>query len=157
MATNGSSWLRTDYQSDNPLLKVVADGLNIIGRWGNRMRALYPIVVERQGGGILIRHAQAAPTPPADEDCVVLGCWDPIGEAVSEGEETPDTTSYAVGEMSKPIRIYAMTRVGYYHAGDQKFYGYVRALTLDQWGHWNFVSGETRVEVDVPVLCESGS
>jgi len=44
-----------------------------------------------------------------------------------------------------------VTRVGYFDAGDEKLYGYVRTIKFDQWGRLASISAETRYEIDVPV------
>ena len=153
MSDSGDSWLKTWFSTTNPMLMAVCAGLNHIGTVLNRMHGLPPIVVERPSGGPLIRHLQPETAVADDEDCIILGCWDAVGEAVSEGAEAAETTDQAVGDLGQPLRLYAMTRVAYYHEGDKKLYGYVRALTIDAFGHITHVSGETRVEVDVTERC----
>jgi hypothetical protein len=75
---------------------------------------------------------------------------DPIAVGdTDEGSETADATTWTRGDG--PLELSIMTRVAYYDAGDKKLYGYIRTLKVDALGVWWHASGETRVEVDVPV------
>lgn len=78
-----------------------------------------------------------------------------IGSA-AEGNEAAETTDWnatsdGVGGDKKGCWFYAMTRVGYWHLGDHKLYGYVRKIKVDQFGRIYDIGTETRVEIDAPV------
>lgn len=73
--------------------------------------------------------------------------------AASEGSESADTTTWSVQADGTPCDIYVISRVGFYHAGDEKLYGYTRKLSIDSKGRIFAISAETRVEIDVPEEC----
>ena len=73
-----------------------------------------------------------------------------IGSA-AEGSEAAETTTWTYAGTNG-LKLYAMTRTAYYHAGDKILYGYVRLLTFDKYGRLYSAGAETRVSVDVTVL-----
>lgn len=70
----------------------------------------------------------------------------------SEGEETPDPTEFVVGTNGRGLELWQQTRMGYFHEGDHKLYMYVRKALFDERGCLYSISGETRVEVEAPVV-----
>lgn len=81
-----------------------------------------------------------------DPDTITLGSQD-------EGSEAADTSDdWVPGD--KGLILYAMTREGYYPAGDKKLYGYIREVKIDSKGRIQSVGGtETRIEIDPPGPC----
>jgi hypothetical protein len=49
--------------------------------------------------------------------------------------------------------LWVQTRSAYFHAGDEKLYGYRQKWSFDACGLLIAVSGETRYEIDVPEDC----
>lgn len=84
--------------------------------------------------------------------------WPKAGESVdtvgaaSEGSEAAEGTTHTVSSGGA-VELWAQSRSGYFHAGDEKLYAYMRKLTFDSKGHLVSISAETRVEVDAPVDC----
>lgn len=67
----------------------------------------------------------------------------------SEGTEAAESSTFtATG--SNACTVWITSRVGYFHAGGKKLYGYARSLTFDKHGRLYAVSGETRYEIDAP-------
>ena len=133
----------------------LADWCNQIAKWFNRLAFEGPIEEDRSSGQWILRHSPASADAGDvdDADCRVVGQFTGSPPAVSEGAEAADTTAVDPGSSTTYVRAYAMTRVAYYHAGDKKLYGYVRALTFDQYGHLQRVGAETRVEIDATEAC----
>ena len=77
---------------------------------------------------------------------------DTIG-ASSEGSESADTSAWDRVDDATPVDVWVIGRVGYFHAGDEKLYGYARKLSFDATGRLYAVSAETRVEIDAPEDC----
>lgn len=81
-----------------------------------------------------------------------------IGSATADGgSEAAEGTDWTVGDVDGSSNklgcwFYVMSRVGYYHLGDKKLYGYIRKLKIDKFGRVYEVGTETRVEIDVPVV-----
>jgi hypothetical protein len=76
---------------------------------------------------------------------------DTIGSA-AEGSESADATTWTAGGTNG-VEIYEVTRIGYYDAGDETLYAYVRKMTYNRFGCLYSVSGETRVSIEVPEAC----
>ncbi len=72
--------------------------------------------------------------------------------AAAEGNETAEGSSFVVGTGGNGLDFWVLSRIGYFHAGDKKVYMYMRKLTVDETGHVRSISGETRVEVETPVV-----
>jgi hypothetical protein len=72
-----------------------------------------------------------------------------VGSA-AEGNEAAEGTTFTV-DGTNGLKLYQCTRVGYFHGGDKKLYGYFRLLTFDRFGRLYSVGGETRVEIDAAV------
>jgi hypothetical protein len=78
-----------------------------------------------------------------------------IGDT-TEGTEAADTDTWTYGDVDgsgnkKGLRLYIQTRQAYFHAGDHKWYAYVRLLTFATSGLLYSVGAETRVEIESPV------
>jgi len=78
-----------------------------------------------------------------------------IGDT-TEGSEAAESTTWTYGDVDgegkkKGLRLYIQTRQAYFHAGDHKWYAYVRLLKFSSKGLLYSVSGETRIEVEDPV------
>lgn len=82
----------------------------------------------------------------------VSGSVDTVG-VNTEGTEAAYTNTYDGTSSANGLDLYAMTRVAYYDAGNETLYGYIRKLTFDVNGHLQAVSAETRISIDVPVVC----
>ncbi|MCK9463143.1 MAG: hypothetical protein M0R80_26265 [Proteobacteria bacterium] len=72
----------------------------------------------------------------------------------TEGNETADGSSVRIGDDDKGLLLHFMTRVGYWDAGDAKLYGFIRSLKIDSEGKFLELSGETRVELEIPEDCD---
>jgi len=72
--------------------------------------------------------------------------------AAAEGNETAEGSSFVVGTGGNGLDFWVLSRIGYFHAGDKKLYMYARKLTVDETGHVRSISGETRVEIEAPVV-----
>lgn len=71
-----------------------------------------------------------------------------------EGTESADASTWLItDDRTKGLELTLMTRVAYYHGGDETLYGYVRTFTFDLFGHLVEVSAESRVGIDVAELC----
>jgi hypothetical protein len=77
---------------------------------------------------------------------------DTVG-AASEGNEAADTATWAREADDAPVDVYVCSRVGYFDAGNETLYAYIRKLSFDASGRLVAVSAETRVSVDVPEAC----
>ena len=96
-------------------------------------------VLQSSGGGA------ASPVAPALVDTIGVN---------TEGTEVAYTDEWAVEtDRTKGLDWYIMNRVGFFHDGDQKLYGYIRKATFDKAGRLTAVSAETRVEIDAPEIC----
>jgi hypothetical protein len=73
--------------------------------------------------------------------------------AASEGSEAADTSGWVRNTDGTPVEIYVTSRVGYFHAGDETLYAYVRLLSFDATGLLISVGTETRVSIEVPEDC----
>jgi len=82
----------------------------------------------------------------------VSGSVDTIGSA-GEGSEAAEGTTYDGTSSANGLAFYVQGRTAYYHAGDEKFYGYVRKITFDARGHLQSVGAETRITIDVVEVC----
>jgi len=87
----------------------------------------------------------AAVSEPEDPGAAVVT----IGSA-AEGAEAAETTTWTYAGTNG-LKLYAMTRVAYYDAGDETVYGYVRLLTFDKYGRLYSIGAETRISIDVTV------
>jgi hypothetical protein len=67
----------------------------------------------------------------------------------TEGAEAADTTTWAAS-AGAGVQLHVMGRVGYFDAGGEILYGYVRTLKFDKFGRLASISAETRVTIDVP-------
>ena len=76
--------------------------------------------------------------------------YDTIG-GTTEGNEAADDGDWTAGGANG-LWLYAQTRHAYYHGGDKKWYAYVRKIVVDASGRIYSVGGETRVEIETPVL-----
>ena len=76
---------------------------------------------------------------------------DTIGSA-AEGSETAEASTWTAGGANG-LAVYQMTRVAYYDAGNETLYGYIRLFTYNRFGGLYSVGAETRIEIDVPVVC----
>lgn len=72
--------------------------------------------------------------------------------AASEGSESASSTTWNRDDGS-PLEEWYVSRVGYWHAGDEKLYAFYRKRTYDTLGALRSVSAETRVEIDAPEDC----
>lgn len=77
---------------------------------------------------------------------------DTVG-AASEGSEAAESTTWARGTDDAPVDVWVTSRVGYFDAGDETLYAYLRKLSFAADGRLVGVSGETRVSVDVLEDC----
>ena len=93
----------------------------------------------------IVGEAEAGIEPPEDPGTDVVT----IGDA-TEGSEAAETTTWTYAGTNG-LKLYAMTRVAYYDAGDEILYGYVRLLTFDKYGRLYSAGAETRVSIDVTV------
>jgi hypothetical protein len=143
-------WIRDTYKQGQ---RLAAGWVNQVGTWFNRLHFQGPLAEERNSGSWTLIHKRPTTDAAADGDCHVVGPF--TYAAPGEGTEAADAVTVEPGgnDDLKPIRLYAMTRVAYYHAGDKKLYGYVRAVTFDAWGHLQEIGAETRVEIDVTGAC----
>jgi hypothetical protein len=143
-------WLRDNWERGE---RLSAAWVNQVGRWLNRLHFWGPVSQSRTSSAWTLRHDRPSTSALTDGDCRVVGPF--TYAAPGEGTEAADAAAEDVGDEAdaKPIRLYAMTRVAYYHAGDKKLYGYVRAMTFDAWGHLQEIGAETRVEIDVTGAC----
>ena len=82
-----------------------------------------------------------APSDPASPDT--------LGD-VDEGAETEDATTYTTN--ANGLQLHCMTRVGYWDAGDEELYGFIRTLQFDNFGRLSSISAETRIIIDTPEL-----
>jgi hypothetical protein len=87
---------------------------------------------------------------PADPDPYTT-----IG-GTTEGSEAADSTTWTYGDVDgggvkKGLRLYVQTRQAYFHAGDHKWYAYVRLMKFSAGGLLYSVGAETRVEIEDPV------
>ena len=96
---------------------------------------------ERYRSGDVFIKGGGSPTDPAAT--VTIG-------GTTEGAEAAEATAKTFNDTNG-LKFYAMTRVGYYDAGNKTLYGYVRELRFTSKGQLYLVSAETRVEIDVPV------
>ena len=71
----------------------------------------------------------------------------------AEGSESASTSTWDRLTDAVPVEVWIQTRTAYYHAGDEKLYGYFRKFTFDSRGILNAISAETRVEIDAPEDC----
>jgi len=78
--------------------------------------------------------------------------FDTIG-VNTEGTEAAYTDTWDVTTNANGLAQYEMVRVGFFHAGDEKLYGYIRKKEYSADGRLLRVSAETRIEIDVPGLC----
>lgn len=69
----------------------------------------------------------------------------------AEGSESAESTTWSRG--TTPVDVWVLSRIGYFHAGDEKLYAYFRKLSYDGLGALYAVSAETRVEIDAPDDC----
>lgn len=131
----------------------VSAWMNQVGKWFNRLVFEGPLEETRDSCQWKLRHslADSAAADVADSSCRVLG---PVEEeVVGEGAEAADETEIDVGAAATYVRDYRLVRVGYFHAGDKKLYGYYRAYTYDPYGHLQTIGPETRVEIDATEAC----
>ena len=89
--------------------------------------------------------AEAGIEPPEDPGAAVVTIGD-----TTEGAEAAEGTTWTYAGVNG-LKLYAMTRVAYYDAGDKILYGYVRLLTFDKYGRLYSTGAETRVSIDVTV------
>jgi hypothetical protein len=80
------------------------------------------------------------------------GATDSVG-VLTEGAEAADTDTYNATSSTNGLQLDIMTRVAYFHAGDEVLYGYTRRLVFDEMGHLVSVSAETRVTIDAAAAC----
>lgn len=80
--------------------------------------------------------------------------------AGSEGSETANAATWSRAVVTSgtdygdtPLELWTVCRVGYYDAGDETLWAYMRKLTFDASGRLKSVSAETRVSVDVAEAC----
>jgi len=79
-----------------------------------------------------------------------------IGSSGAEGTEAAETTAWdraAQASGARGLTLSLVTRVGYFHTGDETLYGYTRDLAFDDRGMLVTCSGETRFTIDVPEAC----
>lgn len=143
-------WLKDNWKIGR---RLTAGWVNQVATWFNRLTFQGPLGEQRNSASWTLCHNRPSTENYVDGDCHVVGPFtyaDP-----GEGNEAADAVAADVGGEAdtKPTRLYCMTRVAYYHAGDKKLYGYVRALTFDAWGHLTEIGAETRVEIDVTGPC----
>lgn len=143
-------WIYDNFKAG---MRLPAAWVNQVAVWFNRLSFDGPLSQDRTSGSWTIHHDRPEVEDFAGTDCHEVG---PYTEAApTEGTEAADATTLKLGSAAddKPVRLYAMTRVAYYDAGDKKLYGYVRALTFDAWGHLIEIGPEARVEIDVTGPC----
>ncbi len=122
------------------LLVSLLEGENVrIERLGtNKFR----ISAEDSGRRIVLGTDPSAKDPEdPGTDVVTIG-------SDTEGDEEEDTTDFTVGTDGNGLEEWYCSRIGYFHEGDKKLYGYYRLRTYDKYGRLYSVSGETRVELD---------
>lgn len=73
--------------------------------------------------------------------------------SAAEGSEAAESTTWTRDTTRTPVDVWIQTRTAFYHAGDEKLYGYFRKFSYDSLGHLYAISAETRVEIDVPEDC----
>ena len=127
---------------------------DLLGEVGQIEDVEYPTSAEpsEEAQGTLIRIASGAvmfyegggTAKDPGEDVDTIGTNDE-GLGPAEATAWPD-------DPRQGLKLYAMTRVAYYNAGDEKLYGYVRLLTFDSGGRLYSVGAETRVTIDTPGL-----
>lgn len=90
----------------------------------------------------------AAPVPTDPSPYTTIG-------GTTEGDEAAATNTWTYGDESAGekigCRLYVQTRQAYFHAGDKKWYAYVRLIKISKDGLIYSVGSETRVEIDAPV------
>jgi len=142
--------VKTNYERGEP---IPAKQLNTIGELCNLLNHVVtagPIRVERQGANLLIQ--VDAPSGSSASDVASSWTYETVGDT-DEGDEAADTTDFTFGSDEKGLTLNLMTRVGYYHAGDKKLYGYIRTLNFAPNGRLISVSAETRIEIDAAEAC----
>lgn len=146
-------WIKDNWTTRARRWELACAWLNQLATWFNRLTFRGPLRENRTSGSWVISHLRPSADAADDGDCTVIGPRS--GGVTSEGLEAADTDTASPGSTTifKPVRIYAMTRVAYYHAGDQTLYGYVRALTFDAWGHLQGIGAEERITIDVTGAC----
>ncbi len=130
--------LRNWYAAMQRSLQTCVDSIRSLNAELNRMRP--SVGVSEDGSGDA--------TDPSDP-----AYYTTLGQNVSEGSETADTTTWTFGDMDlsshvKGCWFYAMTRVVYNNLGDKIIYGYIRKITIDTAGRIYAVGPETRVNID---------
>ena len=136
-----SQRLRHDYRrGDQP----EHEWFNQAANWLNNIEGLDGVEVSYNAGRIYISFVA---TPDIDE----TGTFGTIGDA-DEGDEAADSGEWAV-DGDTGLYLDAMTRVGFFDAGDETLYGYVRRLKFDSQGRLFSVGGETRITIDLPGTC----
>jgi len=95
-----------------------------------------------------IRFKLGLPLDPADGDMTSLG-------SAAEGSEAAESTTinFAADLAGNGLRLYMVSRVGYFESGDKTLYAYIRELRFDPYGRLAEVSAETRVAVDAAEEC----
>lgn len=92
------------------------------------------------GGG-----GSPAPVAPGDVDTLGVN---------TEGTEAAYADTWDVtADRTKGLDVYIMLRNGYFDAGNEIWYGYIRKFTFDERGRLTTVSAETRIVVDTPGVC----
>ena len=95
-------------------------------------------------GQLIFMHAHTMPSTPIATDTIGV---------LTEGTEAAYTDTWNAGTTANGLTFHKMVRVGYFHAGDETLYGYIRTEVHDELGHLLSVSAETRVAIDVPAVC----
>ena len=75
-----------------------------------------------------------------------------MGE-VTEGPEAASGEGFSNITQTSGLQFHTTCRIGYWHAGDEKLYAFVRTWCFDRWGHLVSISAETRIVIDTPELC----
>ena len=84
------------------------------------------------------------PKPPSTTDTPTT-----IGSN-AEGYEAEESTAFTA-DGTNACSIWVTSRVGYFHSGNKKLYGYARKLVFDKSGRLASITGETRYIIDTPV------
>ena len=136
--------LRDDYQKGD---RPEHEWFNQVARWLNGMAGFGGNEVSHLHDGIAIAHVFVL---EVDEDAMSFAT---LGDA-DEGAEAADTGDWEVVTTDgEGLHLDITTRVGYFDAGDETLYGYIRRLKFDDQGRLYYVGAETRITIDTPGTC----
>lgn len=143
--------VKDDFKAGGPITQVPASWFNRVGSFLNNLVGGYGVTVEKNERGAStvsldaskLPKATAAPSEPAST--VDLTTAD-------EGKEKAASNAWGY-DGSAGVKVTLQTRTCYLHTNvSPVLYGFFRTFTFDAKGMLLSVSGETRYEIDRPVV-----